>query len=251
MNLSSDAQALLAAGSTLFCLPIVLMSQLDIDSPWGVVSGRVLRSLAKCPFSWLLFYLEIALLAAACGTATLYLAGQQPNNAVWLVPMYFSALLLFARLLGRLALALGREAMRRPRNESQEIPHRVLKHAQAVAHFPRRAARPARMLRRIDEPLRMRHQAEHAARRVADAGHIAHRPIRIGRVGDGRDFGFRISDFGLSPSNPQSAIRNPQSPRYLQHQLSRRLQPPESSPHPAAQTSPRHAPPAIPSPECH
>ena len=30
---------------------------------WGVLSAEVLRSLVRCPFSWLMFYLEIAAIA--------------------------------------------------------------------------------------------------------------------------------------------------------------------------------------------
>jgi DNA-directed RNA polymerase subunit RPC12/RpoP len=102
--------AVITAGSILILLPIIMLSQLDINSPAGLLSGRILASLARCPFSWMFFYVEIAALAAICGGSTYFVATKYPNAVLWLVLLYVAALLLFARLMGRLAWRLA-EAM--------------------------------------------------------------------------------------------------------------------------------------------
>lgn len=102
--------ALINAVSILILLPIVMLSQLDINSPAGILSGRILASLLRCPFSWTFFYIEIAALAAICGGATYLVLEHYPNAALWLMLLYTAALILFARLLGRLAWRLS-EAM--------------------------------------------------------------------------------------------------------------------------------------------
>jgi hypothetical protein len=98
------------AAAALLCLPVVLLSQLDINSPWGILSGRVLASMRRCPFSWAFFYIEGAILVAICGAATVAVAGGGPGAILSLAPLYMLALILFARLLGRLAWRLS-EAM--------------------------------------------------------------------------------------------------------------------------------------------
>jgi DNA-directed RNA polymerase subunit RPC12/RpoP len=102
--------ALLNAVSVLILLPIIMLSQLDINSPAGVLSGRILGSLLRCPFSWMFFYFEITALAAICGGATYFVLQHYPNAALWLMLLYVAALILDARLLGRLAWRLA-EAM--------------------------------------------------------------------------------------------------------------------------------------------
>jgi hypothetical protein len=87
-----------------------MLSQLDINSAAGIVSGRILASTKRCPFSWMFFYLENAILAAICGAATYGVAMNDPSAALWLVPLYVAAMIVFARLLGRLAWRLA-EAM--------------------------------------------------------------------------------------------------------------------------------------------
>jgi DNA-directed RNA polymerase subunit M/transcription elongation factor TFIIS len=94
----------------LIFLPIILLSQLHIGSPWAILSGRVLASLFKCPFSWAFFYFECALLDAICGAAVYFVADNDPNRALYFTPLFVAALMLWARLLGRLAWRLA-EAM--------------------------------------------------------------------------------------------------------------------------------------------
>jgi hypothetical protein len=96
-----EHQALSIAASMLMFFPVVLLSQLDIGSLWGVISPKVLRSMVRCPFSWLTFYLETSALMAACLAVA-------ATGFLWLlVPMAVAALLLFARLLGRLGWRLA------------------------------------------------------------------------------------------------------------------------------------------------
>jgi hypothetical protein len=102
--------ALLIASSVLILLPIVMLSQLDINSPAGILSGRILTSLLRCPFSWMFFYFESAVLVAICGGATYFVAERYPNAALWLMLLYTAALIVYARLIGRLAWRLA-EAM--------------------------------------------------------------------------------------------------------------------------------------------
>ncbi len=99
--------ALAIAGSVLICLPIIMLSQLDINSPAGILSGRMLASIAQCPFSWMFFCLENAVLAAICGAATYVVIMNHPDAALWLTFLYVADLILFARLLGRLAWRLA------------------------------------------------------------------------------------------------------------------------------------------------
>jgi predicted RNA-binding Zn-ribbon protein involved in translation (DUF1610 family) len=95
------------AGSLLVCFPVVLLSQLEVGSPFAVLSGKVLASLVRVPFSWALFYLEIGALAAFCLVAT-YLVDQfVPLAGVLLVPLYIGAMFIAARLTGRLGWKLS------------------------------------------------------------------------------------------------------------------------------------------------
>jgi hypothetical protein len=120
---------LLTAISVGVCFPIVLLSQLDCDTPLGVASGRVLLSLKTCPFSWAFFYFECAIIAAVSFLATVLVVGgpealvravtlrgqtinllDNPLTLLWLVPLYVLALIVVSRLLGRLGWRLA-EAM--------------------------------------------------------------------------------------------------------------------------------------------
>jgi hypothetical protein len=102
--------AAITAASILIFLPVIMLSQLDINSPAGLLSGRILASFARCPFSWMLLYFEITVLAAICGGATYFVVTNYPNASLWLMLLYVAALILFARLMGRLAWVLA-EAM--------------------------------------------------------------------------------------------------------------------------------------------
>jgi DNA-directed RNA polymerase subunit RPC12/RpoP len=107
--LDSDAGygAISIAASLCLFLPILVLSQLDFDSPWGVLSVRLLSSLPRCPFSWAFFYLESATLVAICGAATYSLLSGGARSVLWLMPIYVATAILWARLLGRLAWRLS------------------------------------------------------------------------------------------------------------------------------------------------
>jgi DNA-directed RNA polymerase subunit M/transcription elongation factor TFIIS len=96
-----EHKVLSVAASVLLCFPVILLSQLDISSIWAVVSPKVLRSILRRPFSWLTFYVESALITAACLAAAY-------TGILWLlVPVAVAALILYARLLGRLGWRLA------------------------------------------------------------------------------------------------------------------------------------------------
>jgi hypothetical protein len=95
------------ATSGLLTFPIIVLSQLDIGSPFGIFSGRVLQSLFRCPLSWLTFYVETALLNAACSAIGYVVVTRALINPIWFTPVFVGAALLYARLLGRLAWQLA------------------------------------------------------------------------------------------------------------------------------------------------
>jgi hypothetical protein len=98
---------LLTAASVLICWPIMFLSQLDFNSAAGLLSGRILSSLLRCPFSWAFFYLECAFVIAICGGATYLVARHDLISPIWMIALYVAGLLLCARLLGRLAWRLA------------------------------------------------------------------------------------------------------------------------------------------------
>lgn len=106
---TAEVGVLLVAGGAVLALPIVILSQLEFDSPFAVVSSHVLASVVRCPLSWLLFYAEVALVAAICMATTFYLATLAPGAMPLLVPLYVAALIVSARLLGRLSWGLAEE----------------------------------------------------------------------------------------------------------------------------------------------
>ena len=92
--------------TTVAIFPLVVLSQLDNDSAFGVFSGRIFGTLARCTGSWMLFYIETALMLGACVGAA---AACAILNVLPLVPvpLYVAAFLLYARLLGRLGWRLA------------------------------------------------------------------------------------------------------------------------------------------------
>lgn len=103
-------QALWIVGSVWMYLPLALLSQLEVDSPWAVMSARLLGALLRRPFSWLLFYVESAVLAAACVAAAIGTAAVSPNLVLLLAPVYVAAGLLYSRLLGRLGWRIAADS---------------------------------------------------------------------------------------------------------------------------------------------
>ncbi len=102
-----SAGGLLFVGSVFVCFPVILLSQLDVGSAFGVASPRVVASLVRLPGTWLMFYAEIALLVVACIGVTIAAAVLSPYLVTLLVPLYVAAILLASRILGRLGWKLA------------------------------------------------------------------------------------------------------------------------------------------------
>jgi len=92
-----------AGGSLLLFFPIVFLSQLAANSPWALLSGHVITSLVRRPFSCLVFTVESLLLASLCAAAVFFSAPLHHLVPVLFAPLYVAAGLLYGRLLGRLA----------------------------------------------------------------------------------------------------------------------------------------------------
>lgn len=99
--------ALLAGGSLLFGFPITLLSQLAGDSTWELIDLNVLGAAIRCPFSMMLFYLQSACLAAICALPTIAIWQVNMYWVLALAPLYVACLIVYARLLGRLAWRLS------------------------------------------------------------------------------------------------------------------------------------------------
>lgn len=96
--------------------PIVLMSMLEIGSPIGVLSPRILLSVVLRPLHWLFFYV----VTAAIGVPMFYglsLLPQRLEVFVLAVPVVLALEMLYFRLLGRLAWWLSESL---PAEESVE-----------------------------------------------------------------------------------------------------------------------------------
>jgi DNA-directed RNA polymerase subunit M/transcription elongation factor TFIIS len=102
-----EARAPWFIGSLLVSLPVIILSQLDVGSAFAIASPRVIASFLRVPGTWLMFYVEMAVLMAACVGVTIFAALLQPLVVALLVPMYIAAILLAARILGRLAWKLA------------------------------------------------------------------------------------------------------------------------------------------------
>lgn len=95
------------AASIVISFPLAMLSQLDIGSMWGILSIRVVTSLGRCPFSWLTFFIETGAIVAACIAAAYFTSEAGHNPLLAAVPLGSMALLLYARLLGRLGWRLA------------------------------------------------------------------------------------------------------------------------------------------------
>ena len=112
-SLAPAISAGLVAAVVLGVLPVMLLSALLEGSPLDVISPRLLRSFRYSAGPWLLFYVQTFVLAALAGLAIWFLAeqlgtfGGQSTVMAWAVaPLAIAALLLYARLLGRLGWIL-------------------------------------------------------------------------------------------------------------------------------------------------
>jgi hypothetical protein len=109
------------AVSVLLCYPIVQLSQLEIGSMFGIVSGRIVMSIAKFPLSWMMWYFEVATLAAIT-VGVIWLDRFLGGLAIFVAaPVAVGAAILVARILGRLAWKLA-ETMPAAVDAHQESP---------------------------------------------------------------------------------------------------------------------------------
>lgn len=104
---SPEAKVLLFLGSMIVFFPIILLSQLEVGSPFGISSARVLASLVRLPFTWLFFFAELTALAAGWIGLTFLVDMFVPVLDVLTTPLFVAALFLAARLLGRLGWKLA------------------------------------------------------------------------------------------------------------------------------------------------
>ena len=90
---------------TLVALPVVLLGALADGETWiPTAMGRVLRSMLRIGWAWILFYIETSLLIAAWIAVAVVGWGQsQLAVPFYAGPMLAVVMLIYARLLGRLA----------------------------------------------------------------------------------------------------------------------------------------------------
>jgi DNA-directed RNA polymerase subunit RPC12/RpoP len=97
----------LMGASFLLGFPITLLSQLANNSTWELIDLKVLGAMVRCPLSMIVFYIESAALAAVCVWAAIAVAPIHEWLPLALAPLYLGCLLLYARLMGRLAWRLS------------------------------------------------------------------------------------------------------------------------------------------------
>jgi hypothetical protein len=100
-NVSSWLPSVLAV---YFLFPIFVLSAIEAGSPMAVVSWTVLRNMAPVWWGWLLFYVETGALFLLWLAPTVVAFFFEPFVTVLVAGPFFAALvLIYARLLGRLA----------------------------------------------------------------------------------------------------------------------------------------------------
>jgi hypothetical protein len=99
--------ALFMGGTLLLGFPVTLLSQLANNSTWELIDLKVLGAMFRCPLSMMLLYLESALLVAVCVWAGIGVAPFHEWLPLAIAPLYVGCLLIYARILGRLAWRLS------------------------------------------------------------------------------------------------------------------------------------------------
>jgi hypothetical protein len=109
-----DESWLLPVAGTLAAFPLVLLGALAADGAWAPLAiGAVLRSVVWLPLEWGLFYVQTTGLAVVWLLVTAVGLGESP----WVVPLYSgpflaALILIYARLIGRLAGCIAAETLR-------------------------------------------------------------------------------------------------------------------------------------------
>ncbi len=133
--------------SSLVLFPVLYLSALECDSfflPW---SAGVWKSIVRFAGQWLGFYLISTLLLAGWFVAALFALGAAPYAGMLLVaPALAAVMLIYARLLGRLAWRMAYQAapQRKRRGAGGSVPEPPPKDAPpAAAPLPVAASSPA------------------------------------------------------------------------------------------------------------
>jgi predicted Zn finger-like uncharacterized protein len=112
-------QITLFIGSIYFALPVIILSQLEVGSAFAVASPRVIGSIFRVPGSWLMFYVEIGIVGLVCLGATFVAALAGSVFVAGLVPLYIAAIVMCARILGRLAWKISESVPGRDDDEKE------------------------------------------------------------------------------------------------------------------------------------
>jgi hypothetical protein len=99
--------AALTGGTLLLGLPLTLLSQLAGNSTWELIDLKVYGAAFRCPLSMMLFYLETTCSFGVCVVAGVAAWQVNPYLPLAVVPLVVGCLLIYARLLGRLAWRLS------------------------------------------------------------------------------------------------------------------------------------------------
>jgi len=90
--------------------PLTLISAMDSESVWLPYSGTVLRSLKRLARTWFLFYVISGIFLLATGGVYVLLLEKQPfAGALLLGPFAGAVVLIYSRLVGRMAWKIGEE----------------------------------------------------------------------------------------------------------------------------------------------
>jgi DNA-directed RNA polymerase subunit M/transcription elongation factor TFIIS len=111
-------------GCVVLMFPLILLAMLETNSPLNPFSLPVWRSLFTAWWAWGLFYVETTLLVAAAGGLAWLAAIYVPVVGIALAaPVLVAALMIYFRLLGRLAWRCGggRPKARRDRRNRPEV----------------------------------------------------------------------------------------------------------------------------------
>ena len=111
----------LAPAGLFFFFPIVMLSMLETNSPFGAVSMPVWRTFVKAFMGWAKFYLATAILLTAAPVAVAALSNINYLGTVIAGTTLALAWLIYFRLLGRLAWYCSEHSAVEEDEEAEEI----------------------------------------------------------------------------------------------------------------------------------
>ncbi|MBN1854435.1 MAG: hypothetical protein JW829_17015 [Pirellulales bacterium] len=109
MFTAADPLAVVIVGTMLFLIlfPFVLLSMLEISSPWAIFSPRVFGSLWRAPVAWFFFTMESFLLVAVLAFGNFWIYQFNPWLVPLITPIVVAGSFVYFRLLGRLGWCLA------------------------------------------------------------------------------------------------------------------------------------------------